>query len=642
MDFHAAMETFAEAWVAANTQTAVNTDPQNTKHSSSEDLPTLVSSPSSGKNKAQTKHPPGPSQTSPSATNTTKSLPIHCIIEQTPGPPSFEAGSTIGQQNTVELDSYAILPGTTLLNELVRAALIKLGYTSTEAMAAKGAIQIKNWKPLSFDNITDNTQATLDEILGELTQVATLRIRLPSVMGDDLPATWTDNTVRCAIFFLLKEMNQSTLAKLCPLSQSAISNISNWKYNKLSADKCQKFGEWFRKYQAQKIDFDDKEGFSKDTRLTFHPDHELPLMRHWYKTCKTPTIEKLKFFAEELNKGHVRQERPKVTVIKLKMWWKNERQREKRLEQKRETQSTSQTDNEADGAPTPVTQKRLETSPSIASLDEQSNETENDIQMTKLYHGGQDTSPHMSQENFDTIQGSLISKGKQSAGRASQMNQERHNTSPMSPASQQRQYFSILSPQMAVQGRPNMNFSPNISHNRRDSDVLSHPVSQQLHRANMSPPLSIDQRTSPLMSLSHERSSLVFGSTGDHDILKPGSQGVTQHMDISGKMDDEESSPVYTSLMRQDRPSNFPTSHGQETRSSNHMYSSFTPVRQSMGHFPMSLERPVASFSPSVSQMSQPGNISNPMGLVRRNLSLHSPAQNAEKQSTSPYFIEDQ
>ena len=28
MDFHAAMETFAEAWVAANTQTAVNTDTQ--------------------------------------------------------------------------------------------------------------------------------------------------------------------------------------------------------------------------------------------------------------------------------------------------------------------------------------------------------------------------------------------------------------------------------------------------------------------------------------------------------------------------------------------------------------------------------------------------------------------------------------
>lgn len=69
----------------------------------------------------------------------------------------------------------------------------------------------------------------------------------------------------------------------------------------------------------------------KDSRLTFHPDHEIPEMRQWYKTCKNPTEHKLNSFANELNKGHVRQERPKVTVAKLKIWWKNERQREKKI-----------------------------------------------------------------------------------------------------------------------------------------------------------------------------------------------------------------------------------------------------------------------------------------------------------------------
>ncbi|CAG2216757.1 unnamed protein product [Mytilus edulis] len=69
----------------------------------------------------------------------------------------------------------------------------------------------------------------------------------------------------------------------------------------------------------------------KDSRLTFHPDHEIPEMRQWYKTCKNPTEHKLNAFANELNKGHVRQERPKVTIAKLKIWWKNERQREKKL-----------------------------------------------------------------------------------------------------------------------------------------------------------------------------------------------------------------------------------------------------------------------------------------------------------------------
>ena len=41
-----------------------------------------------------------------------------------------------------------------------------------------GAIQIKNWKPLVFEAITDEKTSTIEDILGELTQVATLRIRI--------------------------------------------------------------------------------------------------------------------------------------------------------------------------------------------------------------------------------------------------------------------------------------------------------------------------------------------------------------------------------------------------------------------------------------------------------------------------------
>jgi hypothetical protein len=40
-----------------------------------------------------------------------------------------------------------------------------------------GAIQLKNWKPLSFDVITDDKAATIDDILRELKEY-TLRIRL--------------------------------------------------------------------------------------------------------------------------------------------------------------------------------------------------------------------------------------------------------------------------------------------------------------------------------------------------------------------------------------------------------------------------------------------------------------------------------
>ncbi|XP_022254006.1 DNA-binding protein SATB2-like [Limulus polyphemus] len=48
-------------------------------------------------------------------------------------------------------------------------------------MCAKGAIQLKNWKPLSFEQITDTSDATVGDILGDLGAVATLRIRLSSM-----------------------------------------------------------------------------------------------------------------------------------------------------------------------------------------------------------------------------------------------------------------------------------------------------------------------------------------------------------------------------------------------------------------------------------------------------------------------------
>lgn len=61
-----------------------------------------------------------------------KSLPIHCIVEHHRGPGGDRGASDI------DLDTYAILPSSTMFSEIVRTALTKLGYTAAEAMGAKG------------------------------------------------------------------------------------------------------------------------------------------------------------------------------------------------------------------------------------------------------------------------------------------------------------------------------------------------------------------------------------------------------------------------------------------------------------------------------------------------------------------------
>ncbi|XP_052763296.1 uncharacterized protein LOC128205596 isoform X2 [Mya arenaria] len=142
----------------------------------------------------------------------TRSLPIHCIIEQTSGRPSFNTPLDERSAHTsVELDSYAILPGTTPISECVQSALSKLGYNPGDVLGATGAIQIKNWKPLSFDTITDNSTANIEDLLGELTQVATLRIRICSSSGVTGGKLSSGEEVKERLLQLLLTQSQSLL-----------------------------------------------------------------------------------------------------------------------------------------------------------------------------------------------------------------------------------------------------------------------------------------------------------------------------------------------------------------------------------------------------------------------------------------------
>lgn len=146
MDFHSVMETFAEAWVAANTQTPL------TEAAAEAQAPLPASPPS----------PSGPT------------IPIRCVIERqascgldlasksdldgsslavtapTPGDRHGSPGLAAGplsssaaaagssSSNMVEQNAFAIIPSGALFVDMVRTALTRLGYSATEAVGAKG------------------------------------------------------------------------------------------------------------------------------------------------------------------------------------------------------------------------------------------------------------------------------------------------------------------------------------------------------------------------------------------------------------------------------------------------------------------------------------------------------------------------
>nr|XP_026496566.1 uncharacterized protein LOC113401060 isoform X2 [Vanessa tameamea] len=236
MDFQSAMETFAEAWAAANS--AKSEAPSDLSQTLSSDLrrsktpprrspeeravPRPPSAPAHHERPTTTPHNPHLSPKKEAFNNllnkgiSGKTLPVHCVVEAVA---SLEEGAW-RRRAVVETDSYVIIPAATAFHELVPAAMMRLGYPHELAASAKGSVVINNWKPLPFERISDGPLATVGEVLGELTTVATLRIQLlrprPTPLQDI-----KDKLLR----LLLVQSRPLLMSTGCPLDEVTLAQI---------------------------------------------------------------------------------------------------------------------------------------------------------------------------------------------------------------------------------------------------------------------------------------------------------------------------------------------------------------------------------------------------------------------------------
>ncbi|KAM9385499.1 DNA-binding protein SATB1a [Pholidichthys leucotaenia] len=208
---------------------------------------------------------PGASQKPPTARPNGKSwhnrgslLPVFCVVEHTENP--------LDGDRKEEHAEFVLVKRDLLFNQLIEMALLTLGYSHSSAAQAKGLIQVGRWNPVPLSCVTDAPDATVADMLQDVHHVITLKIQLHSCPNlEDLPPEqWSHSTVRNALKELLKDMNQSSLAKECPLSQSMISSIVNSTYYaNVSAAKCHEFGRWYKHFKKSKC--------FKESKLTSSP-----------------------------------------------------------------------------------------------------------------------------------------------------------------------------------------------------------------------------------------------------------------------------------------------------------------------------------------------------------------------------------
>ncbi|XP_075924125.1 DNA-binding protein SATB2-like isoform X2 [Petromyzon marinus] len=182
-----------------------------------------------------------------------RTLPLLCVVER--GEWALGAEGP-GPGEHVE---FALVPREAPFARLPEAALLALGYSPSTATHASGQLRVGVWKPLPLGCVSDAAEATVGEMLHDVFHVLTLYIRLHCCPGlEDLPpGQWTHANVRCALQRLLRDSNQSALAKECPLSQSMISSIINGTYYaSISSTKCYEFGQWYKQRKALKAPSD--------------------------------------------------------------------------------------------------------------------------------------------------------------------------------------------------------------------------------------------------------------------------------------------------------------------------------------------------------------------------------------------------
>ncbi|CAK6976919.1 DNA-binding protein SATB2-like [Scomber scombrus] len=189
-------------------------------------------------------------------------IPVYCVVEHAD---MSMAGDCEGRGDRHA--EFVLVRKDVLFTQLVETVLVALGYSHNSAVQARGIIKVGRWKPMPIHCLTDAPEATVADMLLDVYHMVTLRILLHSFARlEELPSEqWTHATVRNALKELLRETNQSALAKECPLSQSMISAIVNSSYYaNVSTSKCQEFGRWYKRYKRIKGEYIEKMWSAQD------------------------------------------------------------------------------------------------------------------------------------------------------------------------------------------------------------------------------------------------------------------------------------------------------------------------------------------------------------------------------------------
>ncbi|CAL4099775.1 unnamed protein product [Meganyctiphanes norvegica] len=285
MDFQSAMETFAEAWMAANTTkprpalpasaavtttgpepalgatvvAAVTAAADSQREGSSErtingrmedegrDSNTHLTnggsphrhSPISLAREHEGSPKPPPVGKGPGGGG----IPIHVVVEGVPLC-SVEVGVAADLRGRVEVDTLALIPANTRFTDIMQAVLVKL-QLQDDIPNARGLLQLRNWRPMPLEQIPETEDKTVADILQDVVPIATLHIRIYSPWKARCARDIKDRLLR----LLLQQSHHLLVSAGCPLDEHLLTTLIRGS-GEVSEESARAFEAWWAVHVA--------------------------------------------------------------------------------------------------------------------------------------------------------------------------------------------------------------------------------------------------------------------------------------------------------------------------------------------------------------------------------------------------------
>ncbi|CAF1182504.1 unnamed protein product [Adineta steineri] len=258
-----------------------------------------------------------------------KFLPIHCVVARDECP------------QRVLQDGFVIIPAHTKFHDIVSVVL-----RSMEADMGKidkderifGEILIKNWNPLSIDTVTEDRTVTVQDILGDLMNIAVLQIRI-SKYSNSCEDKRSNHLYKQSLSLVSDDRDKNDCEyddEQSPNGYSSNSNTTDGDNIPLNLSKkpCSSslkpnihysntFASLLSLSQPQ---YDSSPSNRRQReRTTFDPHEETPRLLQIFTDTKHPTRYQIASICETLNALPCRKGKKALEPYNIQYWFKNAR-----------------------------------------------------------------------------------------------------------------------------------------------------------------------------------------------------------------------------------------------------------------------------------------------------------------------------